>query len=100
MALCDRLKRRGMAREAVRDGLAAATLAASTYRSRHFPSDARFALERAARPHHAADQIKKLRKPSSTSTCAASFYRRLQTITQVRITSEHREGEAERKGRP
>ena len=54
MALCDRLEAARAKREAMRDRLAAASLARlNAPDPETFAIDARFALDSAARPHHA-----------------------------------------------
>jgi len=66
-----------MAREAVRDGLAAANpRPPQRTRSRHFQADARSRSTRCPPSHAARTRSKSSAKPSSTSPCAASFYRR------------------------
>ena len=78
MGLCDRLEAARASREAVRDRLAAASLARlNAPDPETFQDDARFALDALPALPRAPTRSRPCARPSSTSPCAASF---LQTL--------------------
>ena len=85
MGLCDRLEAARASREAVRDRLAAASLARlNAPDPETFQADARFALDALPALTTRPDQIKHCARPSSTSPCAASWCRRTRTTNRRR----------------
>ncbi len=85
MGLCDRLEAARAGREAVRDRLAAASLARlNAPDPETFQDDARFALGALPALTTRPDQIKPCAKPSSTSPCAASSCRKTRPTNRRR----------------
>ena len=85
MGLCDRLEAARAGREAMRDRLAAASLARlNAPDPETFQADARFALDALPALTTRPDQIKPSARPSSTSPCAASSCRRTRTTNRRR----------------